>query len=127
VWPQAEVELVAGKGIVGDRFFDFKPDYRGQITFFSQEVYETLCAHMQVWDRPSGVFRRNVVVSGIDLNTLIGQKFTLQGLEFEGVCECSPCYWMDQAFHSGAEAALKGQGGLRAKILSSGILRVDPV
>ena len=120
-----KAELVAGEGIQGDRFFGFKEDYKGQITFFSREVYEALCARFQVWDRPPSVFRRNVIVSGVDLNTLISREFEVQGLRFTGVCECTPCHWMDQAFHPGAEEALKGCGGLRAKILSSGTLRAE--
>ena len=120
-----EAELVAGSGIRGDRFFDWKADYKGQITFFSLEVYESLCAQFQVWDRGPGVFRRNVITSGVDLNTLIGKDFTLQGLRFHGVSECTPCHWMDEAFHPGAEDSLKGRGGLRAKILTNGTLRRD--
>lgn len=118
-----EASLVAGKGIEGDRFFGWKEDYKGQITFFSHEVYKDLCASLGVTDTPPSVFRRNVIVSGIDLNSLIGQEFILQGIRFRGICECSPCHWMDQAFHPGAESALKGRGGLRARILTSGILR----
>lgn len=120
-----EAELVAGKGIRGDRFFGWKEDYKGQITFFSLEVHADLCRSLGVTGVPPSVFRRNVIVSGVDLNALIGQEFELQGIRFAGVCECSPCYWMDEAFHAGAEAALKGRGGLRARILTSGILRRD--
>jgi hypothetical protein len=120
-----EAELVAGKGIRGDRFFGWKEDYKGQITFFSLEVHDDLCRTLGVTGVPPSVFRRNVIVSGVDLNALIGQEFELQGIRFAGVCECSPCYWMDEAFHAGAEAALKGRGGLRARILTSGILRRD--
>ncbi len=72
-----------------------------------------------------GVTRRNVITEGMDLNLLVGKRFTLQGVEFEGVCECKPCYWMDQAIAPGGEAALLGRGGLRAKILTCGKLRVD--
>ena len=116
---------VAGRGIEGDRFFDFKPDYKGQITFFAQEVYELLCASLDVRDRPSSVFRRNVITSGVDLNTLIGREFEIQGVRFLGTGECSPCRWQNQAFGPGAEGALQGRGGLRAKILSDGVLRVS--
>ena len=56
---------------------------------------------------------------------LIGQRFTLQGIEFEGSEECRPCYWMDQAVGEGVHEALKGYGGLRARILTSGVLRCD--
>ncbi len=122
-----EVECVAGSGLRGDRFFDYKPDYKGQITFFSAELYEELCATLLEPSalRPDpSVFRRNVITRGIDLNTLIGKQFTFQGVTFEGTAECSPCYWMDQAFAPGTEAALKGRGGLRAKILTDGVLRI---
>jgi len=46
-------------------------------------------------------------------------------VRFRGHSECSPCYWMDQAFAPGAEAALKGRGGLRAQILTDGFLEVE--
>jgi MOSC domain-containing protein YiiM len=120
-----EATLVAGQGIEGDRFFGYKSDYKGQVTFFSSEIHDQLCAQLQVWDRGPEVFRRNIIVSGVDLNSLIGQEFEIQGIRFLGMAECSPCEWMDQAFHPGAEIALKNQGGLRAKVLSSGILRTD--
>lgn len=122
-----EVECVVGRGLRGDRFFDYKPDYKGQITFFSAEIYDELCASLLPREAPRpepSAFRRNVITRGIDLNTLIGKTFTIQGVTFEGSAECSPCYWMDQAFAPGAEAALKGRGGLRAKILSDGVLRI---
>jgi MOSC domain-containing protein YiiM len=122
-----EAELVAHHGIRGDRFFGWKENYKGQITFFAEEVFADLCAALEVTDRAAAVLRRNVVTRGVDLNSLIGREFTVQGIRFMGTTECSPCYWMDQAFHPGAEAALKGRGGLRARILTDGILRCDAV
>lgn len=115
----------AGRGIEGDRFLDYRKDYRGQITFFSVEVYEELCAALDVRDRHPGVFRRNVVTRGGDLNRYVGHEFEIQGVRFLGVAECSPCEWMDEAFAEGCHALLEGRGGLRAKILSDGALRVD--
>jgi len=118
-----EMECVAGHGIRGDRFFDFKPDYKGQVTFFSSEVFDDVCRALATGPKSAGVTRRNVITAGVDLNALVGKRFTIQGVEFEGVCECSPCHWMDRAIAPGAEKALKGRGGLRAKILTSGVLR----
>jgi MOSC domain-containing protein YiiM len=122
------VRCVSGLGIEGDRFFDYKDRYKGQITFFSREVYDQLCGQLNVHDKSPGVFRRNVFCAGVDLNTLVGKDFLLQGIQFRGRQECSPCYWMDEAFGPGAEAFLKGRGGLRAEILSAGELRsaVEP-
>jgi hypothetical protein len=64
------------------------------------------------------------ITRGVDLNALIGNEFEVQGVRFRGTEECRPCYWMDQAFAPGAEKFLKGQGGLRATILTDGTLRV---
>ena len=119
----ASIECVAGRGIRGDRFFDYKEDYKGQITFFAREVFEQVCQELGVTGGSPGLTRRNVITIGADLNGLIGEKFSFQGIEFEGVCECKPCYWMDEAIGRGAEEALRGRGGLRARILNSGLLR----
>lgn len=119
-----EIECIAGKGVVGDRFFDYKENYKGQITFFSYETFQRLCEQLQVHDKSPAVFRRNVIVSGVDLNSFIGKTFELQGITFQGSEEARPCYWMDQAFGPGAEEALRGYGGLRARIITDGILKV---
>ena len=117
-----EIECVARRGIRGDRYFDFKDDYKGQITFFSLEVFDQLCNAMQVQSCSPSVARRNVMTRGVDLNEMIGQEFELQGVCFLGTEECRPCYWMDRVFASGAQEFLKGRGGLRAKILTDGKL-----
>ncbi len=119
------VECVEGKGIRGDRYFDFKEDFKGQITFFAHETYERLCEQFSEYGKPASVFRRNVITQGIDLNTLIGVEFEVQGVRFYGTEESKPCYWMNEAFAEGAEAAMRGNGGLRARILSTGCLQVD--
>jgi MOSC domain-containing protein YiiM len=118
-----EIECIAGRGIRGDRFFDHQKNYKGQITFFAQEIYEALCEELGVRDKSLAVIRRNAITIGVDLNELIGEEFQIQGIHFRGTEECRPCYWMDQAFAPGAFDFLKGRGGLRAEILSNGILR----
>lgn len=119
-----EIECVAGRGIRGDRFFDFEENYRGQITFFSQEVFDAMCAELRLAGKAPTLSRRNVIVAGADLNSLVGREFDVQGVHFRGTAECAPCYWMDTAFGPGAERFLKNRGGLRAQVLTSGILRV---
>ena len=117
------IDCVAGHGISGDRFFDYKEAYKGQITFFALEVFNELCRAMGLQDCSAALVRRNVITLGVDLNELIDQDFTLQGVEFHGTEECRPCYWMDRAIAPGAEQFLKGRGGLRARILSDGKLQ----
>jgi MOSC domain-containing protein YiiM len=120
-----DVECIAGRGVCGDRFFDYRPGYEGQITFFSAEVFEELCRELKLDGKSPQATRRNVITRGTDLNALIGREFEVQGVAFIGTGECRPCYWMDQALAPGAEAALRGRGGLRAQILTNGRLRVD--
>ena len=118
-----QIECVAGRGLRGDRFFDYKDDYKGQITFFSQEIFDGLCAAFPLVQKSPGVLRRNVIVSGTDLNAVIGENFELQGVRFLGTAHCRPCYWLDQAFCPGTEAWLNDNGGLRAQILTNGWLK----
>jgi MOSC domain-containing protein YiiM len=120
-----QVECVAGRGLRGDRFFDYKEDYKGQITFFAMEVFDALRLALNLPEARPQATRRNAFTRGADLNALIGKEFEIQGVRFAGVCECSPCSWMNGALGSGAEDWLKGRGGLRARILTDGILRCD--
>jgi hypothetical protein len=120
-----EVECVAGRGIRGDRFFDFKENYKGQISFFAKEIFDALCDELAVAGKPPSAFRRNVITEGADLNALVGQEFEVQGVRFRGMAECSPCEWMDVSFAPGTEKFLHGRGGLRAMILTDGKLRVE--
>jgi MOSC domain-containing protein YiiM len=117
-----QIECVAGRGIRGDRFFDYRDDYKGQITFFSFEIFEKVRRHFGLTNKSPGAFRRNVIVSGIELNDLIGQEFEVQGVRFRGTAHCRPCYWMNHAIAPGAEEFLEGNGGLRAQILSDGVI-----
>ena len=118
------IQCVAGKGLLGDRYFNHREDYKGQITFFSAEVFERLCARFGITKKSAGVLRRNVIVSGVDLLSLIGCEFEIQGVKFRGTQHCAPCEWMDVAFAPGAKEFLKENAGLRAKILTDGELRI---
>ncbi len=117
-------ECVAGRGLRGDRYFDRAENHKGQITFFSLEVFDAMRRALNLPDARPEATRRNVFVRGTDLNLLVGAEFEIQGVRFAGVEESKPCYWMNSALGPGAEAWLTGQGGLRASILSDGVLRV---
>jgi hypothetical protein len=96
------------------------------LRFFAAEVYERLIAEFDLSPMkklPSNL-RRNAVLSGVELNDWIGTTFEVDGVRFQGTGECSPCHWMNDAVCPGAERWLKGRGGLRAKILTDGILKV---
>jgi len=120
-----EIECVAGRGIRGDRFFDHKPDYKGQITFFAWENLLQMWEELQIPQetRIASATRRNVISVGMDLKELIGEAFEIQGVEFLGTEECSPCAWMNEVIHPEAKSWMRGRGGLRARILSDGALK----
>ncbi len=122
-----EIECVAGMGLRGDRYFGYKPDFKGQVTFFDARTVQAVRERFSKPDLSSSVFRRNLIVTGVNLADWVGRRFRFQGIEFEGTEECKPCYWMDQAVAPGAEEFLKAdfQGGLRAKILSNGTLKIS--
>jgi MOSC domain-containing protein YiiM len=121
------VECVAGQGLKGDRFFNYKPDYKGQATFFAWETLVTMWDELGVEEerRCPAATRRNIITEGVGLNSLIGEEFELQGVKFQGIEECRPCFWMNEAIHPDAEQWMRGRGGLRAKILTDGVLRRD--
>jgi MOSC domain-containing protein YiiM len=123
----ARVKCRAGWGLEGDRFYGYRPGYKGQVTFFAWETHEGAKREFRVPRLLPSVYRRNVVVEGIDLNALIGRRFTLGGVEFEGTAEARPCHWMNTAVATGAEDWLMGNGGLRAKVLTDGELICGPV
>jgi len=121
-----EVRCVARQGLEGDRFLGYKgPDYKGQATFFSIENYHWLCKKLDEHGKDPSVFRRNVLVRGADLPALVGETFEVQGIRFEGTEEAAPCVWMEEAFGPTACRMLTGRGGLRVRILDTGILRTE--
>jgi len=120
-----EVQCVAGMGLRGDRYFGYKPDFKGQVTFFDAKIVEEVRRHFKLPKLPASVFRRNLIVEGLDLPKLLGKRFRFQNIEFEGSQDCKPCHWMDRVIAEGGEEFLKGnlRGGLRAKILTDGVLQ----
>jgi len=120
------VEAVAGQGLVGDRYFGVPAHYDAQITFVAFEVFSALRAEFGRGDWSPVLMRRNVVIEGVPLNQLIGQPFTLDfgdhTVEFLGAKHCAPCAWMDAVLAPGAQQFLRGRGGLRARIVTSGTI-----
>lgn len=117
------VECLEGRGLVGDRYFDYKEDYKGQVSLISLEAIKEMESILGLPAKDLSLFRRNVVVAGVDLNALVGQDFNIGEVGLRGVEQCKPCFWMDEAVGEGAFKALENRGGLRCRILSSGRLK----
>jgi len=124
------VELVAGRGIVGDRFFGVPAHYNAQVSFVAAEAIEAVAAVLGIDPPDPAVLRRNIVVRGMDLNALVGQPFSLDSgdgpVAFVGHRPCHPCAWMDSVIADGALPALRGRGGLRTSVAVGGRLRRGP-
>ena len=118
-----EIVCDAGLGLAGDRYHGERPGSKKQVTFISRDVLDEMCRELSVVSLDYAALRRNILVSGVDLNTLIGKTFALNNVVFEGVEECSPCYWMDEAVKPGAHAWLSGRCGLLCRILTGGVIR----
>ena len=69
------------------------------------------------------LFRRNIVVSGINLNQLIGKTFFIGNVEFMGMEHCAPCTWMNAVMKKGAYRLMSRRGGLRVNVLEKGTLK----
>ena len=123
------VEALADQGLRGDRYAD-AANRRGadyQVTLIELENIEafTRATHLALTPEMP---RRNIVTRGVRLNDLIGQRFAVGGAVFEGLELCEPCKVFARRTHREALAFFAGKGGLRARIVAGGPIRVgDPV
>jgi hypothetical protein len=116
-----------GRGLQGDRYFEQRgtfsnPYARGiDLTLIEGEVVEELGFGV-------GDARRNIVTRGVDLNALVGRRFRLGDVECVGQRLCEPCAHLERLTAPGVLRALVHRGGLRADIVTSGVIRLrDPV
>ena len=128
------VSLRAGKGIEGDRYFSVTgrslSNYRGipdfEVTLIEAEVIDAFNREYGFSFHESD-FRRNLITSGVRLNNLEGKIFTINGIELFGVRLCEPCASLQRRLAVKILPELSGKGGLRARVLSSGVISVNDV
>ncbi len=118
----AGVEAIAGAGLVGDRYGSGSGK-RG-ITLIQAEHLPVIAALSGHGSVAPALLRRNVVVSGIPLVALKERRFRIGTAVFEGTEECDPCSRMEDALGPGGYNAMRGHGGLCARILESGRIMV---
>lgn len=122
------VKADAGKGIVGDRYYGKKGLDGPNITFVESEEIAAFNANFGQHISLSST-RRNIVTQGVRLNQLVGQEFSIGDVRFYGVELCEPCSSLGKALandsltSSQVVRAWTRRAGLRANVLTTGILR----
>ncbi|MBT1001968.1 molybdenum cofactor biosysynthesis protein [Paenarthrobacter sp. DKR-5] len=124
------VQLVAGKGIVGDRFFGKAAHMDAAVTVFAVEALESIAAELGTTPFDPLLTRRNVVLRGAELAPLLGHEFALESdgglVRLKAGRPAHPCAWMDAVLAPGAHKAMRGRGGVRCQVLSDGVLLHGP-
>jgi len=128
--PRAEVRAVPGQGLEGDRYFSgtgtFSPPRQSpdfEITFIERENVEAFARESNL---PFTAIhaRRNIVTEGVSLNDLAGKEFYVGEVRIRGLRLCEPCTYLAKISFPETLKGLVHKGGLRAQILSEGVIRV---
>lgn len=120
----AEAEVVAERGLVGDHRFGGRRGSKRQVTLIQAEHLVAVAGLLHRDAVTPDLVRRNLVVSGLNLLALKGKRFHVGEvlLEYSGPCE--PCSRMETVLGPGGYNAMRGHGGITAKVLSSGVIRI---
>jgi MOSC domain-containing protein YiiM len=119
-----QVYAIAGLGLEGDHRCEKTPGSARQVTLISHEYIQQLAEKINQEKINPALLRRNLVISGFDMDLLRFQQLKIGDAIFETSALCHPCSRMDQALGEGTKESMMGLGGLCAKILQTGIIRV---
>ena len=128
------IELRAGLGIVGDRYFAARAHVHASVTVIGLEGLEAVGHAIGATVDPAAT-RRNVFLRGADVEALRGEPFSLESVtpdagggpvRFRGYRAANPCAWMDHEVAPGAFRAMRGRGGVRCDPESDGVLTLGP-
>jgi MOSC domain-containing protein YiiM len=121
--PVQRVEAAPGTGLAGDRFKGTAASKR-QVTLIQAEHLAAVASMLGRAPFDPALTRRNLVVSGINLYALRNARFRVGGLLLEGTGICAPCEQMERALGPGGFNAMRGHGGITARVLEPGAIAV---
>lgn len=126
-----QVLAVPGRGLQGDYYFSNTSNKKGdpgnELTLIESEVFRAIEVEHKISLSP-GESRRNLVTEGVSLNDLVGKTFRIGEVTLKGIRLCEPCSHLAKLTQKEILPALVHRGGLRAQILTEGIIRIgDPV
>ena len=120
----AEVAAIAGRGLEGDHRAAGRAGSERQVTLIQAEHLEALARLLARADVDPALLRRNLVVSGINVLALKDQVFTIGEVVIEGTGPCEPCSRMEANLGRGGYNAMRGHGGITARIVTGGVIRI---
>lgn len=115
--------LVAARGIDGDRYCSSHDGPR-QVTLIAQEDIAGIAAFLGVNDIAPELLRRNIVTACINLAALKQQRFRIGQAVLETTGDCAPCSRMEEVLGPGGYNAVRGHGGITARIVEAGIVAI---
>jgi MOSC domain-containing protein YiiM len=114
------VKAIENKGLEGDR----SKGGNRQVTFIQKEHIAAVASFIGKTDLDFTLMRRNILVEGINLLSLKGKQFEIGEAVFEYSGECHPCSRMEEALGMGGYNAMRGHGGITAKVMKGGEIKV---
>ncbi|MEQ9438925.1 MAG: MOSC domain-containing protein [Cyclobacteriaceae bacterium] len=123
--PQAVVEVLARKdsGLEGDHYAG-RPQSKRQVTLISAEHIQAIASMLHREKIDPGLLRRNIVVKGINLLALKDKQFQIGEAVLEMTGLCHPCSRMEENLGPGGYNAMRGHGGITARVLKEGLIRI---
>ena len=120
----SEIEVLSGKGILGDRHFHDYNNHKGQITLIEKENIDYYNNKYKS-KIPYTDFRRNIVTEGIELNSLVKKEIEIGTIKILPYEICKPCLHLEQMV-SGKDILKEflRRGGLRCEVLVSGKIKI---
>jgi MOSC domain-containing protein YiiM len=115
----AAVEALLGKGLQGDRY---QSSGKRQVTLIQAEHLTVVASVLGTPVNPA-TLRRNLLVSGINLIALKNARFRIGEALLEGTGPCEPCSRMEDSLGPGGYNAMRGHGGITARVLEGGWIR----
>ena len=121
----SSIEAIAGRGLVGDRYSS--KNGKRQVTLIQGEHLLAIASMLGRDSVAPELLRRNFVATGINLLALKGKQFRVGNalLEYTGLCH--PCSAMETTFGAGGYNAVRGHGGITARIIESGNIKLGDV
>ncbi len=116
------VDIDVANSIVGDHYAG-KPGSKRQVSLIQAEHIEAVSKILGISIHPDRL-RRNIVVSGINLLALKERQFKIGDVVLLGTANCPPCSRMEENLGPGGYNAMRGHGGITARVLRSGTVEI---